>query len=84
MGLVGALCLALSFYGSGSLPLNMLGVVLVVHGIVMLVLEPNVPSHGLLDGGRIVVVRCRSGGLLRFARPVPAERRPSPGRSSRS
>ena len=33
MGLVGALCLALSFYGSGSLPLNVLGVILVVLGI---------------------------------------------------
>jgi membrane-bound serine protease (ClpP class) len=48
MGLVGALCLALSFYGSGSLPLNVLGVVLVVMGIGMIVLEPGIPSHGLL------------------------------------
>ncbi|MGA2512278.1 MAG: NfeD family protein [Candidatus Limnocylindrales bacterium] len=48
MGLTGALFLALSFYGSGSLPLNVLGVVLVVMGIGLLVLEPNLPSHGLL------------------------------------
>jgi membrane-bound serine protease (ClpP class) len=48
MGLLGALLLALSFYGSGSLPLNVLGVILVVLGIGMLVLEPNIPSHGLL------------------------------------
>jgi membrane-bound serine protease (ClpP class) len=53
MGLVGALCLALSFYGSGSLPLNVLGVVLVVMGIVMLILETSVPSHGLLTFGGI-------------------------------
>jgi membrane-bound serine protease (ClpP class) len=51
MGLLGALCLALSFYGSGSLPLNMLGVVLVILGIAMFVLEPNLPSHGLLAVG---------------------------------
>jgi membrane-bound serine protease (ClpP class) len=55
MGLVGALCLALSFYGSGSLPLNVLGVVLVVLGVAMIVLEPNLPSHGVLTIGGIIV-----------------------------
>jgi membrane-bound serine protease (ClpP class) len=55
MGLVGALCLALSFYGSGSLPLNVLGVILVVMGIGMIVLETAVPSHGLLTVGGLVV-----------------------------
>jgi membrane-bound serine protease (ClpP class) len=53
MGLLGAVCLALSFYGSGSLPLNILGVVLVVIGIVMLILETTVPSYGLLTVGGI-------------------------------
>jgi membrane-bound serine protease (ClpP class) len=53
MGLIGALCLALSFYGSGSLPLNVLGVVLVVMGIGMLILETAIPSHGLLTFGGI-------------------------------
>jgi membrane-bound serine protease (ClpP class) len=48
MGLLGAFSLALSFYGSGSLPLNVLGVVLVVLGLGMVALEPGVPSHGLL------------------------------------
>ncbi|HJX68343.1 MAG TPA: nodulation protein NfeD [Candidatus Limnocylindrales bacterium] len=51
MGLVGAVSLALSFYGSGSLPLNILGVILVVLGIFMLVFESTVPSHGLLTVG---------------------------------
>jgi membrane-bound serine protease (ClpP class) len=55
VGLVGALCLALSFYGSGSLPLNVLGVVLVVLGIAMIVLEPNLPTHGVLTIGGVVV-----------------------------
>ncbi len=55
MGLVGALCLALSFYGSGSLPLNVLGVILVVLGVGMIVIEPNLPSHGFLTVGGIVV-----------------------------
>jgi membrane-bound serine protease (ClpP class) len=51
MGVLGALSLALSFYGSGSLPLNILGVVLVALGIFMLVFESTVPSHGLLTVG---------------------------------
>ena len=55
MGLVGALCLALSFSGSGSLPLNVLGVILVVLGVGMIVIEPNLPSHGILTVGGIVV-----------------------------
>ena len=54
MGLVGAFSLALSFYGSGSLPLNVLGVILVILGIAMFVLEPNIPSHGLLAVGGLV------------------------------
>lgn len=54
MGLIGAFSLVLSFYGSGSLPLNVLGVALVVLGIAMFVLEPNVPSHGLLVIGGLV------------------------------
>jgi membrane-bound serine protease (ClpP class) len=54
MGLIGAFALVLSFYGSGSLPLNVLGVVLVILGIAMFVLEPNVPSHGLLTLGGLV------------------------------
>jgi membrane-bound serine protease (ClpP class) len=55
VGLFGALCLALSFYGSLILPLNVLGVVLVVLGLSMLILEPNVPSHGLLTVGGLAV-----------------------------
>ena len=38
MGSVGVLCLAMSFYGSGSLPLNVFGVVLVALGLAMIVL----------------------------------------------
>jgi membrane-bound serine protease (ClpP class) len=53
VGLAGTLALVLSFYGSGSLPLNILGVALVVLGIAMLILEPSVPSHGLLTIGGI-------------------------------
>jgi membrane-bound serine protease (ClpP class) len=54
VGLLGALSLILSFYGMGSLPLNWLGLVLVVLGIAMLALEPAIPSHGLLTLGGVI------------------------------
>jgi membrane-bound serine protease (ClpP class) len=68
-GLVGAISLALSFYGSGSLPLNIVGVVLVVVGIFMLVIETTVPSHGLLTiGGLITFV---VGSVAFYGSPGP-------------
>lgn len=69
MGMIGALCLALSFYGSGSLPLNVLGVVLVILGIGMIVLEPNLPTHGILTIAGIVVFVV--GGVAFYGSPGP-------------
>jgi membrane-bound serine protease (ClpP class) len=69
MGMAGALCLALAFYGSGSLPLNVLGVVLVVIGIGLIVLEPNVPSHGLLTLAGVVIFIV--GGVAFYGSPGP-------------
>jgi membrane-bound serine protease (ClpP class) len=69
MGSVGVLCLAMSFYGSGSLPLNVFGVVLVVLGLAMIVLEPNVPTHGVLAiGGTISMV---VGAIAFYGSPGP-------------
>ncbi len=69
MGLLGAISLALSFYGSGSLPLNVLGVFLVVLGIGMLILETAVPSHGLLTIGGIAVFVV--GAVAYYGSPGP-------------
>lgn len=69
MGMLGALCLALAFYGFGNLPLNVLGVILVVLGIAMIVLEPNVPSHGILTIGGICVFVV--GGVAFYGSPGP-------------
>jgi membrane-bound serine protease (ClpP class) len=69
VGLLGAFALVLSFYGSGSLPLNVLGVALVILGIAMIVLEPNLPSHGLLMlAGLISFV---VGGVAFYGSPGP-------------
>ena len=68
-GIIGAVSLVLSFYGSGSLPLNVLGVVLVALGIGMLILETSVPSHGLLAiGGMTAFV---VGAVAFYGSPGP-------------
>ena len=53
-GILGALAIILAFIGFGSLPLNIAGLLLLVLGIVLFVLETQVTSHGLLAVGGIV------------------------------
>ena len=54
-GIVGAICILLAFIGFGSLPLNVAGLLLIVLGLVLVLLETQVASHGLLA---IVAVIC--------------------------
>jgi len=68
-GLTGAIALALAFYGFGSLPLNVLGLVLVGVGIAMLVAEPAVPSYGLLTLGGLVTFVV--GAMALYGSPGP-------------
>ena len=53
-GILGALMIILALIGFGSLPLNVAGLLLVALGIVLLVLEVTVTSHGLLTIGGVV------------------------------
>jgi membrane-bound serine protease (ClpP class) len=53
-GVVGGLCLLLAFFAFQILPVNMAGVLLVVFGIALLVLELKVPSFGALGVGGAV------------------------------
>jgi membrane-bound serine protease (ClpP class) len=53
-GTIGALSIILALIGFGSLPLNVGGLLLIVLGMVLLILELNVVSHGLLTVGGIV------------------------------
>jgi len=47
-GILGAIALVLSFVGFGYLPVNMLGLLLLVVGVGLLVLETQIVSHGVL------------------------------------
>jgi membrane-bound serine protease (ClpP class) len=70
-GLIGAVSLVLSFYGSGNLPLNALGVVLVAIGVGMLILETSIPSHGLLTIGGLAAFVV--GAVAFYGSPGPFE-----------
>jgi membrane-bound serine protease (ClpP class) len=55
-GPVGAIALVLAFIGSNSLPLNIGGLILILLGIGLLVLELSVTSYGLLTVGGVVCI----------------------------
>jgi membrane-bound serine protease (ClpP class) len=53
-GVVGGLCLLLAFFAFQILPVNMAGLLLVIFGVALLVLELKVPSFGALGVGGAV------------------------------
>jgi membrane-bound serine protease (ClpP class) len=53
-GSLGAIALVLAFIGSNSLPLNLGGLILIIIGIGLFVLDLHLPSHGLLTLGGVV------------------------------
>ena len=62
-GVVGAICLLLAFVGFGSLPLNVVGLLLLALGLLLVVLETQITSHGLLAAGAIVCVALGAAAL---------------------
>src|SRR4029078_2905463 len=53
-GILGGLSLIMGFSGSGSLPLNVAGVLLLGLAVILLFLEATVASHGLLAVGGVI------------------------------
>lgn len=47
-GLIGVLCIGLALYGIGQLPVNWLGVGLIVLAFVLFLMEANTPTYGAL------------------------------------
>jgi membrane-bound serine protease (ClpP class) len=52
-GVAGGLCLLLAFFTFQVLPVNYAGILLILFGIALLVLEVKVTSHGVLSAGGI-------------------------------
>ena len=62
-GIVGAICILLAFIGFGSLPLNVAGLLLIVLGLVLVLLETQVASHGLLAIGAVICIALGAAAL---------------------
>jgi membrane-bound serine protease (ClpP class) len=71
-GVVGALCLILGLYSLQTFPLNLAGGLLLLLGVVLFIVETQVPSHGLLIAGGVVAMIL--GALMLFDSPEPALR----------
>lgn len=63
-GFAGIVCLALAFYGLGSLPVNWFGIVFIVLAFILFFMELQTPTHGGLS---IAAIGCLIvGGLVLF------------------
>jgi len=68
-GIVGAISLILAFYSLQTLPINYAGVLLILVGIVLFILEIKVVSYGLLSLGGIAAMVL--GGLMLVKTDAP-------------
>jgi membrane-bound serine protease (ClpP class) len=68
-GVVGGICLLLAFFTFQVLPVNYAGVLLILFGLVLLVLEIKVASFGLLGAGGVVSLLL--GSMILIDAPTP-------------
>ena len=61
-GVVGGICLLIAFFAFQIVPVNIAGVLLIVLGLALLILEVKVPSFGILGIGGIVSLI--AGGVM--------------------
>jgi membrane-bound serine protease (ClpP class) len=63
-GIIGALCLILFIFSTQALPVNWVGITLVILGIVLFLLELKIPSYGTLTAGGVACLIL--GALMLF------------------
>lgn len=68
-GIVGAICLLLAFLAFQSLPVNYVGVMMILLGLIMLLLEIKVTSYGALTIGGVTALVL--GSILMFDAASP-------------
>ena len=68
-GVAGGLCLLLAFFTFQVLPVNYAGVMLILFGIVLLILEIKVVSHGVLSAGGVLSLLFGSMMLMDTSAP---------------
>jgi len=68
-GVIGSICLVLAFYSFQTLPVNYAGLLLIIIGVVLFILEIKITSYGMLTVGGIVSLVL--GSLMLFESPLP-------------
>jgi len=68
-GVLGGICLILAFYSFQTLPVNYAGVLLIILGIIMFILEIKIVSYGVLTIGGIISMIIGSIMLFDSASP---------------
>ena len=66
-GVIGGICLILAFFAFQSLPVNWAGLLLLLFGIMLLIIEIKVVSHGILTVGGVVAMLL--GSLMLYDTP---------------
>ena len=69
-GIVGVIALILAFYTMRALPINYAGLALIIFGVLLLLLETFIVSHGLLAIGGIVSLCLGSLMLIKVSSPL--------------
>jgi membrane-bound serine protease (ClpP class) len=68
-GVMGSICIILAFYAFQTLPVNMAGVLLIIVGIILFILEVTILSHGILTIGGIIAMFIGSLMLIPASEP---------------
>jgi membrane-bound serine protease (ClpP class) len=68
-GVFGAISLILAFYAFQTLPVNYAGLLLIILGIILFILEITIVSHGLLTIGGVISMI--TGSIMLFESPQP-------------
>ncbi|HMK56655.1 MAG TPA: nodulation protein NfeD [Dissulfurispiraceae bacterium] len=68
-GIIGSISLVLAFYAFQTLPVNYAGLLLIIIGIILFLLEVKIASYGLLTVGGVVSITL--GSLMLFDSPLP-------------
>lgn len=68
-GVAGSICLLLAFFAFQVLPVNYAGVLLILFGVMLFVLELKVASYGVLSAGGLVSLAL--GSMILMSSPAP-------------
>ncbi|MEP7141787.1 MAG: nodulation protein NfeD [Ferruginibacter sp.] len=69
-GITGVIALILAFYAMHTLPINYAGLALIIFGVLLLLLEIKVVSHGMLAIGGIISLLLGSMMLIKTSSPL--------------